>query len=269
MKLYAISDLHVGYEANRRALDTLPAFPGDWLIVAGDVGETEAHLDFALAILTQRFAQVLWAPGNHELWTVPGETLRGEAKYRCLVAVCRKHGVLTPEDAYPLWPAEDGPRCLLAPLFILYDYSFRPAYLAEDQALAWAEAEGVVCADELLLHPDPYPSRSAWCAARCDYTEQRLREAARQAPLILINHFPLRFDLAHLPALPRFSIWCGTRRSEDWHLRYPVIAVVYGHLHIRNTQRRDGIRFEEVSLGYPRHWRAERGMAAYLRQILP
>jgi hypothetical protein len=69
--------------------------------------------------------------------------------------------------------------------------------------------------------------------------------------------------------LPRFSIWCGTRRTEDWHLRFRVIAAVYGHLHIRNSQHRDGVRFEEVSLGYPRHWRAERGMASYLRQILP
>jgi hypothetical protein len=31
----------------------------------------------------------------------------------------------------------------------------------------------------------------------------------------------------------------------------------------------DGIRFEEVSLGYPRQWQPALGLAAYLRQILP
>ena len=269
MKLYAISDLHLSYAANRRALEALPMFPEDWLIVAGDVGETEAHLSFALAMLTKRFARVLWTPGNHELWTFPQGTLRGEAKYRRLVAICRHYKVLTPEDPYPLWRADDGSHCLLAPLFTLYDYSFRPPHVPEEQALAWAEADGIVCADEMMLHPDPYPSRSAWCAARCAYTERRLQEAAQQAPLVLANHFPLRYDLAHLPSLPRFSLWCGTRRTEDWHVRFPAVAVVYGHLHMRGTHMRDGVRFEEVSLGYPRHWRVEQGMAAYLRQILP
>jgi hypothetical protein len=31
-------------------------------------------------------------------------------------------------------------------------------------------------------------------------------------------------------------------------------VVVYGHLHIRRTTQYDGVRFEEVSLGYPREW---------------
>ena len=58
-----------------------------------------------------------------------------------------------------------------------------------------------------------------------------------------------------LPRIPRFSIWCGTRLTENWHLRYRAEVVIYGHLHIRGSYRRDGVRFEEVSLGYPREWR--------------
>ncbi|MGH9360727.1 MAG: metallophosphoesterase, partial [Thermoanaerobaculia bacterium] len=46
-------------------------------------------------------------------------------------------------------------------------------------------------------------------------------------------------------------------------------AVVYGHLHIRATQWRDGVRCEEVSLGYPQNWEPGRGLASYLREILP
>jgi hypothetical protein len=88
--------------------------------------------------------------------------------------------------------------------------------------------------------------------------------------LIFINHFPLhRFPLARLKRIPRFSLWCGTRRTEDWHTRYSVAAVVYGHLHIRATDYLDGVRFEEVSLGYPQQWQQTRGMQAYLREILP
>jgi hypothetical protein len=135
--------------------------------------------------------------------------------------------------------------------------------------VAWAAESGVICADEVLLHPEPYLSRSAWCAARCQYTEKRLQEAASRAPLVLINHFPLRQDLVRLRFIPRFSLWCGTRRTEDWHTRFRASVVVYGHLHIRGTRYQDGVRFEEVSLGYPRNWQHERGVQGYLREILP
>ncbi|MEZ4619314.1 MAG: metallophosphoesterase [Caldilineaceae bacterium] len=274
MNLYAISDLHLGYGQNRQALADLPAHPEDWLIVAGDVGETEAHHVDALQLLTSRFAQVLWVPGNHDLWTLPTDptALRGEAKYRRLVEICRDFGVLTPEDPYVVWPGSST-RYLLAPLFLLYDYSFRPVHVTGEDALAWAAEKDTICADEVVLHPDPYPTRAAWCQARCRYTEERLTAAvdamADHGQLILINHFPLRYDLAVLPRIPRFSLWCGTKRTETWHTQFPVAVMIYGHLHIRNSQLRDGVRCEEVSLGYPRQWQPERGVATYLRQVLP
>jgi 3',5'-cyclic AMP phosphodiesterase CpdA len=270
MKLYGISDLHLNHAVNRQALEALPAHPHDWLVLAGDIGETEECLEFALSILTRRFAQVLWAPGNHDLWTLPSDRsgLRGEAKYHRLVSICRNHGVFTPEDPYVRWPGV-GLDCLLAPLFILYDYSYRPDDVAADKAIEWAAESGVLCTDEALLHSHPYPSRSAWCIERCLYTESRLQEAASIASFILINHFPLRQDLVRLVKIPRFSLWCGTRRTEDWHIRFPVSVVVYGHLHMRATHVLDGVRFEEVSLGYPRDWNHQRGLQGYLQEILP
>jgi 3',5'-cyclic AMP phosphodiesterase CpdA len=270
VKLYAIADLHLRYQETRDLLLTMPAHPDDWLIIAGDAGETEQHLRFALAVLSRRFARLLWVPGNHELWTVPAHTgePRGEARYQRMVALCREYGALTPEDPFVTWPGEGLP-CILAPLFLLYDYTFRPTHVPPEEAVAWAAEDNLLCSDEVLLHPDPYPDRPTWCAARCAAAEPRLAAAARQAPLILINHFPLRYDLAVLPRIPRFSIWCGTRRTEDWHQRYRAHAVVYGHLHIRGTYYRDGIRCEEVSLGYPQNYNPTRPITYYLREILP
>ena len=270
MKLYAIADLHLRYEVTRQALRALRPHPYDWLILAGDVGETEEHLRFALGILSDRFARLLWVPGNHDLWTIPTKPgdLRGQEKYERLVEICREFGVLTPEDPYVTWPGE-GERCILAPTFVLYDYTFRPDAIPVAEAVEWAAEENLLCSDEVLLHPDPFPTKPAWCHERVRLTEPRLAEAARQGPLVIVNHFPLRQDLAVLPRIPRFSIWCGTRLTEDWHVRYRAQAVVYGHLHIRATHHRDGVRFEEASLGYPPNWDAARGVEPYLRQILP
>jgi len=270
MKLYAISDLHVSWPANRQALADVPDHGDDWLILAGDVGETVDHLELAFRALTPRFQRLLWVPGNHELWTLPNDPrgLRGEAKYRALVALCREYDVLTPEDPYVLWHGE-GQSCLLVPIFSLYDYTFRPGHVPPEQATSWARQAGLVCTDELLLHPDPYPSREAWCDARCRLTEERLSRLPSTQPLVLISHFPLHEDLVRLPLIPRFSIWCGTRRTADWHRRYKTAVAVSGHLHMRATDWRDGVRFEEVSLGYPSQWNRRRGIEGYLREILP
>ncbi len=264
MKLFAISDLHAQHSENWAALQQLPPHRDDWLIVAGDVAETTARFEAVIALLASRFACVIWTPGNHDLWTLPQEPeLRGEEKYARLVEICRRYGVLTPEDAYARWPGG----AVIAPVFALYDYSFRPPEVMLETAVAWAGESGISCADELLLHSHPYPNRQSWCAARVHLTEARL--ARITDPIILVNHFALRQDLLRLRRIPRFSLWCGTTLTDDWHIRFPIQVVVYGHLHMRSTRFRHGTRFEEVSLGYPRQWHVELGIKPYLRQILP
>lgn len=268
MNLWAISDLHVGYEENRRAVAAVEAMPDDWLIVAGDTGETPAHLDFVLKTLAPRFRQLVWTPGNHDLWTpksLPSDR-RGVAHYERLVKLCRSYGVLTPEDSYAVWPGP-GPRTAIVPTFVLYDYSFRPDDVAEDEAVSWAAASGIRCADEDLLDPSPYASRQHWCAARLDYTRKRLSTIPPDTRVVLVNHWPLRYEHGEPPRIPRFSIWCGTRATETWHRDYAVDTVVYGHLHLRSTKRRDSVTFEEVSLGYPRQWDPSRPLSHYLRKI--
>ncbi|MGE5340331.1 MAG: metallophosphoesterase family protein [Candidatus Omnitrophota bacterium] len=272
MKLYAISDLHLANRSNFDALTALAPHPDDWIILAGDTGELEDHLRMALIVLKSRFKKIIWVPGNHDLWSLPNQPysryLKGETLYRRLIAVCHEYGALTPEDPYPVWD-DGGKMYRIVPMFLLYDYSFRPADISQDRAVEWAAESGVLCTDEELLHPSPYASRIAWCQERIRFTEERLKAAPPDIPLILVNHFPLRREMADLRRFPRFSVWCGTTRTEDWHLRFPVSVVVYGHMHMRGTRYVDGVRFEEVSLGYPRDWNYQRGMDYYLREILP
>lgn len=276
MKLWAISDLHVGYRRNLLAIGELPPRPDDWLVLCGDIGDSLEQLELALRLLNEKFAQLIWVPGNHELWNVPRKAgLKGVARYAALVETCRRHGVLTPEDPFPLWEGDGGPH-VLAPLFVLYDYSFRPDDVPVERAVAWARERDILCTDEALLHPEPYDHVGDWCRARVAESERRLAEAldGHDHPSVLIAHFPLRQEHAVLPRIPRFMVWCGTRATEDWHRRYRANVVVSGHLHIPCTRYVDGARFEEVSLGYPDQWaarEAQRGwrLEDHLRQILP
>ncbi len=269
MKLWALSDLHLSHPVNRQAINAFPSHPEDWLILAGDVSDGCNRLDWCFESLNRKYSQLIWVPGNHELWTTGnGSTvLQGEALYTRLVAIARRHGVITPEDPYPVFPHLEGD-VLIAPLFLLYDYSFRPRNVAADAVVAWARRAGNMCADEYFLRPDPFPNRASWCAARCAEAEDRLDACPADVPKILVNHFPLEEKLAVLPRVPRFTPWCGTRRTRGWHKRFNARAVVYGHLHIRGTHWIDGVPFQEVSLGYPAQWNRVRGIGGYLREVV-
>ena len=270
-KLLAISDLHVVHPENRRIVEGLvPESDDDWLLVAGDVGDTYADVEWALTLLRARFSTVVWAPGNHELWTINRDPVQavGEERYQLLVRLCRDLGVLTPEDPYPVWSGAGGP-AVIAPLFVLYDYTFRmPGVDSKEQALALAEQAGVVGTDEVLLNPAPYPSRDAWCRARLEITRARLDAIDPTLPTVLVNHFPLVRQPTDILWYPQFALWCGTVHTADWHRRYRSAAVVYGHLHIPRTLWYDGVPFYEVSLGYPREWQPRATRPGQLRQIL-
>ncbi len=272
MKLYAISDLHLDHKENREALGDLPAYPDDWLILAGDICATVEQLDWALGAFCQRFAQVIWVPGNHDLWVTPRMDLESSLeKYQQLIDVCRKHGVSNPEDEYPLYRGEGGDHRIV-PLNLLYDYSFRPDSVAFEEAIDWAMEEGLLCQDEHLIKPNLHASKADWCRQRVEYSMRRLEDNLsldQGLPTVLVNHFPLRYDLVRIRRIPRFSIWCGTKASDDWHQKYNANVVVSGHLHVRATDYKNGVRFEEVSLGYPRDWQRNKGMQHYLREILP
>jgi hypothetical protein len=99
----------------------------------------------------------------------------------------------------------------------------------------------VVCSDEVMLHADPHRSRDAWCHQRVALTAARLERCDAAVPLVLVNHFPLieapTWKLRH----PEFAQWCGPRSlptGMTWH---------------------DGVRCEEVSLGYPHEWERRGG----------
>ena len=78
--------------------------------------------------------------------------------------------------------------------------------------------------------------------------------------MVLVSHWPLLRAPVSALRYQAYAPWCGTTLTAGEHVRYDVTAAVYGHLHIPRTTYHDGVRFEEVSVGYPRELR-RRGSA--------
>ena len=128
---------------------------------------------------------------------------------------------------YPVWTGAGGP-VTVAPLFLLYDYTFRPPGAhTQEEALEVAYRSGIVCTDEQLLHPDPYPEPGGLVPGPGGATPCGGWPSAIPAlPTVLVNHFPLtrlptlvlryprvrpvvrhRADRRLAPALPRPARW--------------------------------------------------------------
>ena len=139
-----------------------PTSDDDWLIVAGDVAERVDDVVGTLALLRERFAMVVWAPGNHELWTRPkeGVPLRGEERYRHLVQACRAARRAHPGGPVPGLDRRRRAR-VVAPLFLLYDYSFLPdgTATAEEGLAPPTRRRGVHRRAPARARPVPRPRR--------------------------------------------------------------------------------------------------------------
>ncbi len=243
--LWAVSDLHVAARGNRDLVDRLvrPGNPGDWLIVAGDVAERTSTILETLRALAERFAQVIWVPGNHELFSRDSDDVHAEDKYGELVKGCQSMGVLTPEDPYPRFAGRT-----VVPMFTLYDHSWRDPLVTVERALADAEGNGVVFTDQVAIAP--YTDVPLWCQRRLGYTVRRLSKVS--GPTVLVNHWPLVREVTARLRLPEVALWSGSRHTQDWPVRFGAETVIYGHLHIPVVTEVDGVRHVEVSLGYPR-----------------
>lgn len=243
--LWAVSDLHIAAPGNQSIVDELlwPTHPADWLIVAGDIAERSSSVIAVLAELVSRYEQVIWVPGNHELFSRSADAHRGMDRYRDLVQRCRDIGVLTPEDDYPVFGEHT-----VVPMFTLYDYSWRDPSTSVSEALHAAEEKGVVFTDEIAIAP--YVDIPTWCRDRLSYTVRRLSRIT--GPTVLINHWPLIRKVTDNLAIPEIALWSGSRDTEEWPQRFRASTVVYGHLHIPLVREFDGVVHAEVSLGYPR-----------------
>lgn len=132
----------------------------------------------------------------------------------------------------------------MVPCLLLYDFMFRGGTASAEDALALAREVRHVFVDDYLLHRDPYPSVADWIRERVRLTEERLSRLPADRPLILLNHYPVLQRHARVMGFEHLPLWCGTEATEPWLVRFPIKAVVYGHLHIPTSAREGDVAFE-------------------------
>lgn len=237
MRVFALSDIHVDYDANARWVDQLSTadYRDDVLILAGDVTHRPPLFAQCLSAFAARFAHVLFVPGNHDLWVLGDDEAKTSLdKFREVTALAQECGAsLEPLDV-------DGFH--IAPLFGWYDYSFGEP--GEELQRVWADfracrwPEGFTTAD-IAAHFTALNQRTVPHGART---------------VITYSHFLPRIDLipAFVPARHRMLDPVLGSSSLDRQLRDLRADIhVYGHSHIARSTTIDGVRYVNNAFGYP------------------
>ncbi|MEM7205962.1 MAG: metallophosphoesterase [Planctomycetota bacterium] len=272
MRLFAISDLHTDYRGNRETLAALSAqeYGDDALIVAGDVSHDEQVLRDTLALLRERFAELFFVPGNHELWLRGGGFDDSLQKHDAVLGWCAELGVRTtptllPKAAlggvwvYPLLSWYAKPEESEDSLYINKPGEDPSLWMWSDEALVrWPAAlQGRAAAAMVRrneAHAAPRDGRPVVSFShflpRSDLIRRTPDEIAAEGPGPKDRHPPFNFSrVAGTAALDRLVRTLGAR------------VHVYGHQHRNRDREVMGVRYVSHCLGYP----GECGVTAPLR----
>jgi len=241
MRIFALSDIHVDYEVNAKWIRNLSQsdYRDDLLILAGDVSHKQTLLASCLNALTRRFRQVLFVPGNHDLWVL------GEGKEKTSLQKFLEVADTVEASGASMQPfRRDG--VLVMPLFGWYDYSFgEPSEILMN---VWTDFRA-------CRWPEGYDAADV---AEHFARMNRVPPAIAGEKVITFSHFLPRIDLVppYVPQKHRMldPVLGSTRLEEQLRLLRPAIHV-YGHSHINRTVMYDGIAYVNNAFGYPQEER--------------
>jgi len=237
MRVFALSDIHIDFDANARWVSALSRddYQQDVLILAGDVSDSITQLERCFDGLAQRFRKVFFVPGNHDLWVIrDSPEINSLDKFEQVKRVAQACGVTMSADVV------DG--VAIVPLFGWYDDSFGvPGPELHDawmdfRACRWlAGWSGTDISDYFIGQND-------------------LSDIARGKVTISFSHFLPRIDLMpdFIP-MARRSIYpvLGSSRIEKMVREIAPDIHVYGHSHVNRDVKIDGVNYINNAFGYP------------------
>ena len=259
MRLFAWSDLHVDYQQNFAHLVQVSAsdHQNDTLLLAGDLTDKLALLEKSLGLLNDKFQNVVFVPGNHELWISNQACANSLQKLAQVLQLCIELEIhITPLSIDDL---------LIVPLLSWYmqpeqgEHSlYLPKATEKKRKLQWADDHWIKWPADMQMNPAHY-----------FYSQNKLPKVAAGKTVITMSHFlprqELMFPQYPLPAAAtikpshddphpwfNFSRVAGCSLIDQQIRQLGSKLHVYGHQH-RNRQREiEGINYISHCLGYPR-----------------
>ncbi len=238
MRIFTVSDLHIDYEHNKQWLLNISdeEYKNDILILAGDVTDNVREMSKAFAKLRNSFKEVLFIPGNHDLWVARDEdgNLNSLDKLQVVMNAACYYGIRMQPYTYGT--------LTIIPLYSWYDFSFGKPL--QETVMKWADF--MMC-----KWPADYSLR--------DITNHflGLNEAnicLKNKTVITFSHFLPRIDVMPFFIPPdRREIYpmLGSellgrqvdRLSPDIH--------IYAHSHVNVNTRKGKTVYINNAFGYP------------------
>jgi predicted phosphodiesterase len=239
--VFAVSDIHIDYDVNARWVADISAseYRDDVLILAGDVTDSLSRLDWCLRTLALRFKNVLYVPGNHDLWVArEGREKTSLEKFEEVRVVAESSGV-------SMQPFR-GNGISIFPLLGWYDYSFGEP--GDELLSVWLDYTA-------CRWPADFSMREV--AAHFASLNEAHSPAAGDT-IITFSHFLPRIDLmpSFIPAEKRilYPVLGSTRIDRELR-RLKSSIHVYGHSHVNRNITIDGVNYINNAFGYPRETR--------------
>lgn len=267
-RVLALSDLHLDFRDNRAKFEALSAveYTDDALLLGGDLTHDLGLLESALANAREKFAQVFFVPGNHELWLREDRFADSWAKFEHILSMCREIGVRTDPARI-----ESGEAAVwIVPLFSWYlqpnegPDSLHKHKPGEDPSLSmWLD-------NQLIRWPD-WNGRTA-DEVFLELNRSRLKRTY-DAPILSFSHFLPRTDLvfrtpeeiAEGPPMhdrnPAFNFTsvAGSKALDRQVRVLGSTTHVYGHQHRNRHREVDGVTYVSHCMGYPRETYPDKG----------
>ena len=246
MRIFAISDIHIDYPENLNWFNRLSQsdYKDDILILAGDIADSLSLLEKAFTDLKNRFLEVLYVPGNHDLWVERIKGINSFEKFALIKNMCDNSGVL-------IKPLTMG-LLSIVPLLGWYDYSFGAP--ADELKNTWVDY--YVC-----KWPENFDQKKI-----TDFfiAENELFLDIKNKYVITFSHFLPRVDImpSYIPSeKKRLYPVLGTFRLAEQILQLEPNIHIYGHSHVKNTSVKNNTTYINNAYGYPHEtWISEKGL---------
>jgi len=237
MRIFALSDIHVDFDANARWIASLSTldYRDDFLILAGDISDSLHLLEMSLIRLANRFRKVFYVPGNHDLWVGADDGKKTSLdKFKEIREVMENCGVSG--------AALHGETISIVPLLGWYDYSFGEP--SDELKATWMD-----------FRQCKWPQHFRMCKITSYFTAMN-HPLTRPANNIVISfsHFLPRIDVMphYIPERHRivYPVLGSNTLERQIRMLHSDIHV-YGHSHVNRRIEIDGITYINNAFGYP------------------